>query len=196
MEKRNRVRLNPQPCSIAGCTAQRESWGLCDRHYRVERRTAARKQAIEQGLSLKKLSAGVTVEQRFWDKVEKTESCWLWRGSFFAGKKYGQYGVGARNMRVHRYAYILLKGEIPADLTLDHLCRNPACVNPEHLEPVTAAENFARHPKQAVCTRGHLRIPGTRRCTLCHRHQPSHSPEHRHAEYLRRKERLRGSEST
>lgn len=79
---------------------------------------------------------------------------------------YGHLRVGGRGegmICVHRFAYELLVGPIPAGLTLDHLCRNRACVNPTHLEPVTCRDNLLRgesfsamNAKVASCPQGHL----------------------------------------
>lgn len=87
-----------------------------------------------------------TLAERFWPKVSKTDSCWLWQASL-DGKGYGQINGGrtpTRMMRAHRVAYELVIGPIPDGLDLDHLCRTPRCVNPDHLEPVTRRENTAR----------------------------------------------------
>ncbi len=70
--------------------------------------------------------------------------CWIWQ-LYLTEKGYGRTGVpilGER--RVHRIAYVALKGPIPVGLTLDHLCRVKACCNPDHLEPVTDLENRRR----------------------------------------------------
>lgn len=80
---------------------------------------------------------------RFIEKVDRSGECWIWT----AAKKpngYGQFHAGRTMVRAHRWAYEHLVGPIPADMTLDHLCRVRACVNPAHLEPVTNAENHHR----------------------------------------------------
>lgn len=114
--------------------------------------------------------------ERFMAKVDKTSACWLWTGK--TAKGYGKFwSAQYRETLAHRISYRMFVGDIPAGLTLDHLCRNPACVNPEHLEPVTLAENsrrILREPK-ARCVRGHLfdaantrfTPEGERRCRIC-----------------------------
>lgn len=85
-----------------------------------------------------------TQEERFWSKVQKTDTCWIWTAAK-SPLGYGSFGVeSGKIMPAHRYAYELLVGPIPKGLTIDHLCRNPSCVNPAHLEPVTQGENVKR----------------------------------------------------
>ena len=73
----------------------------------------------------------------FWSKVkiEGTAMCWPWQGAVTNG--YGRF----RGIRAHRYAYQLHKGEIGAGLMVRHLCGNKLCVNPDHLEEGTMADN-------------------------------------------------------
>lgn len=92
---------------------------------------------------------------RFWAKVEKTETCWLWTASMGRGN-YGRfYDEELRPVSAHRWAYEQLVGPIPDGLTLDHLCRVRHCVNPDHLEPVTQRENVERIPPKTHCPHGH-----------------------------------------
>src|SRR5688500_4996363 len=79
----------------------------------------------------------------FWAKVDKTSTCWLWTGARHP-LGYGHVRYGNRTSAAHRVAWELINGPIPEGLTLDHLCRVPACVRPDHLEPVTHRENVRR----------------------------------------------------
>ncbi len=116
---------------------------------------------------------------RFWALVQKTDSCWNWLGGTYNG--YGCFQVARKNFRAHRLAYMLTKGGIPEGKHLDHLCRNRSCVNPDHLEPVSQAENTARGGGVAacvvrtdLCSRGHSMqdaivhsVTGKRWCRTC-----------------------------
>lgn len=121
-------------------------------------------------------------EERFWAQVLMVESCWEWTGPRSNG--YGRIRAAGRNMLAHRYAYELRKGPIPADLTVDHLCRNRGCVNPDHMELVPNVENVMRgeslhaaNARKTHCKRGHelvgdnlrIRPDGTRKCRACER---------------------------
>lgn len=105
-----------------------------------------------------------SLKDRLFKKVAKTATCWLWTGAADQ-RGYGRIGrgaAGAGTVAPHRAAYELLRGPIPNGLELDHLCRNPRCVNPDHLEPVTHRENLARgtgfsavNAAKDVCPSGH-----------------------------------------
>src|SRR4051794_29354457 len=82
-------------------------------------------------------------ETRFWSKVEVSDGCWLWL-SGLNQYGYGRFSVARRMCLAHRYSYELNVGPIPEGLVLDHLCRTPRCVRPDHLEPVTQAVNLER----------------------------------------------------
>lgn len=121
---------------------------------------------------------------RFWSRVDKTGPCWLWLGAKSWG--YGVINVRrlGRMLRTHRVAYAALVGNPPSGLDLDHLCRNRACCNPAHLEPVPRRVNLlrgdtlvARKARQTHCIHGHeltgenvfIKHQGTRGCLTCRR---------------------------
>jgi len=81
----------------------------------------------------------MTPEERFWCRVEKTSTCWLWVGTGRSG--YGRFQINGVKVAAHRFAYELLIGPIPDGLYLDHTCHTPSCVNPDHLRPVTSKQN-------------------------------------------------------
>lgn len=120
------------------------------------------------------------VADRFWSKVHKTDTCWLWTGYQSAGTGYGR--IQAHRIRTslpaHRVAYELMVGPVPAGAELDHLCGVRHCVNPHHLEAVSHHENVlrgngiaARNARKTHCPQGHPLPPfvrgGIRRCATC-----------------------------
>lgn len=131
----------------------------------------------------------VPIEDRFWNKVIKfgNNGCWLW----IAGKNNYGYGCISQSINghkthyyAHRLAYTWLVGPIDSALELDHLCRNRACVNPAHLEQVSAKTNILRgaglaaiNAKKTHCPHGHdisdrcniYVYEGKRHCKACRR---------------------------
>ena|SRR3990167_7686178 len=117
---------------------------------------------------------------RFWQNVNITDSCWLWM-SYKNEKGYGRFGVNYHHEYAHRISYFLTKGSIPKGLSIDHLCRNTSCVNPDHLEVVTQRINilrgesiFAKEARQTHCIHGHeftlentSNYGGHRKCKKC-----------------------------
>jgi hypothetical protein len=83
-------------------------------------------------------------ECRFWSKVLKTSTCWIWTGARNTPKGYGRFDANRQRYMAHRYAYELLVGHIPDGMQLDHLCLNKMCVNPSCVEVVTEAEHGRR----------------------------------------------------
>ncbi len=69
--------------------------------------------------------------------------CWVWNRKLTTAG-YGRTPYKGKSIYAHRLAYIAFKGTIPEGLFLDHKCRNAACVNPDHLEPVSHKENVKR----------------------------------------------------
>lgn len=89
------------------------------------------------------------IKDRLLDLIDKDRDCWVWTGSTNS-QGYGRLTTGSRsdNTRkteaAHRASYRTFVGEIPNGLTIDHLCRNRKCINPDHLEAVTIKENVSR----------------------------------------------------
>lgn len=123
-------------CSIADCNKNRYSRGWCRKHY--ERWRAHGDPSFTKQIRNDDLA-------RFHSKylVDETSGCWNWTGLMDA-RGYGRLDTGGRPKKAHRVGYELLVAPIGASLTIDHLCRNTRCVNPKHLELVTAQENLRR----------------------------------------------------
>lgn len=115
----------------------------------------------------------------FWNRVDKSGPCWIWNGRRNS-RDYGEFDLNGETYLAHRLSWFLVKGEWPKD-TLDHLCRVHECVNPDHLEDVTAIENVLRgsgspavNARKTHCKNGHplegrnlLLIPSGRACRKC-----------------------------
>jgi len=153
-------------CSIDGCTNRVVARGWCSRHYAKWRR---------HGDPTHRTSRDLSEDERFWAKVDVGHplGCWVWT----AGRDWDGYGIfkgqGRVSCRAHRWTYARLRGPIADGLSIDHLCRNTSCVNPDHLEPVDTRTNIhrgfglaAKNAAKTHCPRGH-QLPDDRTCRTC-----------------------------
>lgn len=171
------VRL-PQGCVVDRCGGLVTARELCSKHYARFRK---------YGDPLERVEIQGDDWSRFWSKVSEAGAleCWLWTDCCDKDG-YGKFRIGNAHKRAHRVAWEFLRGEIPPHpvtgelLVLDHECRNPACVNPYHLDPVTSKVNTQRGvgTRDLTCMKGHVRTPentgvtpgrGHRYCKDCKR---------------------------
>jgi hypothetical protein len=129
---------------------------------------------------------------RIMNHVQEDENgCWNWMISK-GGGGYATTKINNVTVRIHRIIYEHYKGKIPPDLELDHLCRNRACINPEHLEAVSHRENAVRgisfvaeNAAKGQCSNGHpydmVDTDGHRRCSICLK-------EYQHNHYIKNRE--------
>ena len=163
---------------MAECPRPRKLHGYCSSH--------ARKNLLygDPRLSMRACSPrGIQPWDAFWLKAVVLDGCWAWKGGHNA-LGYAQFNGGpGRTKAAHRWLWEQLNVRLPRCLVLDHLCRNPSCINPDHLEPVTNAENVRRgvprnqNMNKQICNAGHPFTPentytysdGRRLCRECGR---------------------------
>lgn len=163
-------------CSYPGCHRKHNSKGLCSPHGALQRAGKPLRPLQDRTGPLPRSAV-----DRFADKIALTESgCIEW----IAGKTLGGYGCfsddashsNTKRDMAHRWSWEYHVGPIPEGLDIDHLCRNRKCVNPEHLEPVTRAENVRRATALIThCPHGHAydeantitNAKGHRKCRAC-----------------------------
>jgi hypothetical protein len=163
------VRYAGTTCSIQGCGKQPEARGWCRSHY-----YSWKKHGDPYYISR-------PLAERFWERVAENGTCLEWTGPRnLLG--YGLVNVNGRKVMAHRIAWKLLVGDCPEGLVPDHLCRNPPCVNLEHIEWVTNRENVcrgigptAKNRRKTHCVNGHpfdavntyWTTEGNRQCREC-----------------------------
>jgi hypothetical protein len=126
-------------CSRGCSSASRGKAWLCERCGKPARKRGLRFCSRQCAADARKRPVLERIQ-----RLSKTtpEGCWEWQGTAPGG--YGRMYINNRNVSVHRTSYELFVGPIAADMTIDHLCLNKRCWNPEHLEQVTFAENARR----------------------------------------------------
>lgn len=191
------------PCVIDGCDGSADgAFGWCRMHYARFRRHG---DPLHVGV---KRTRRMSLEERFQKGYEVSpDGCWIWQG-YLNAHGYAETNADSRRYLLHRYAYETVHGPIPDGLTIDHLCHTEdtscpggvecvhrACVNPDHLEAVTRAENVrrGRHKERAArtresithCPHGHEYTPensfyardGRRSCRECMRARTQRATE-------------------
>jgi hypothetical protein len=170
--------MTARRCAIADCLKPWFCRDWCEMHYYRWKRHG-------DPLIVRRAFQDVSLLDRFMKRVEKDPEtgCWLWTGGKNPGG-YALFSVNRKTVSAHRWSYEHHVGAIPEGLQIDHLCVTPSCVNPEHLEPVTAQENIRRSSGRAavtartgVCAEGHAMTEentytapsGLRRCRACRR---------------------------
>lgn len=128
-----------------------------------------KKHRFKMSLSLRN---GKSVEESFFDKVKFTEKCWEWKGSTL-NSGHGMMGILGELILVHRFSYNIFIGKIKKGNEIHHLCENPKCINPGHLEQLTNREHIligngvgAINARKTHCKIGHL-LPVNRICRIC-----------------------------
>ena len=116
-------------CPVDGCEQAARSQGRCARHYMA---------GIRDGSILR--IAPKSARERFWAKVDKSGSCWVWTGSKNPDG-YGKFNFQGSPRYAHRVSYKFAFGDISQGAEIDHKCLNRSCVKPAHLRIATPKQN-------------------------------------------------------
>lgn len=122
-------------------------------------------------------------ENRFWSKVTKTDTCWLWTGAALRDSKYGVIRWDNRTQLAHRVSWSLAgNGDIPDGYEIDHICHVRLCVNPKHLRLVTRKQNVENH--QGALKTNKLGIRGVSKVNNRFRAELHHNGQRIHVGYF------------
>ena len=134
------LRVPRKGCDHEGCNRAHHAGGYCGSHYRQFKRYG---KTFDIGVLYHQAKGGhETLEQFFWARVEKTDSCWMWTGTIHRGRSnYGWVTREGHQQLAHRLSYKLHYGDIPDGMFVDHICHNKPCVRPDHLRLATPSEN-------------------------------------------------------
>lgn len=164
------------PCIFPGCTGRNDTRGYCPGHDAQ----------IKRGQPLRPIGWQPPISLRILAKSIEVGDCLLWQGHVMENG-YGIISWRDRRWLVHRAIWTETHGEIPARLTIDHLCGNRTCVDVAHMEVVTRGENARRgggleaahasYRARTHCKHGHEYTPentrydskGRRSCKICGR---------------------------
>lgn len=122
--------MNNRTCDFPECEKKHQAKGLCVGHYTQ----------LLKGKPLTPIGNRPILD-RFWEKVEKTDTCWNWTAAINV-YGYGAFGTeGRKIVRAHRFSYELHHGPVGSEMHIDHMCHNRRCVNTDHLRPVSPKQN-------------------------------------------------------
>lgn len=167
-ERGSSVRRNDVSCIAEDCDRRAKARSMCKMHY-----SRWRKHGHTRGRP--------TVLERLISQIEVDGDCWIYTG-YTPPDGYGRIHYNRKPALAHRVCYEQLVGPIPEGLELDHVCRRPACVNPDHLDPVDHRTNAMRGAAPAIrrhrrreCIHGHrmtaentyVTPQGYRQCRTC-----------------------------
>lgn len=119
-------------CNQRDCENEVRAAGYCNGHYQRKR--------LGKDMATPLRVKYTNDRERFWAKVEKSGSCWIWTGHR-NDEGYGKFSINGRPRRAHRISYEWEHGEIADAMEIDHVCHNRACIRPSHLRAVTSGQN-------------------------------------------------------